>query len=241
MEKAKGLSDWIPLISKLVWPVFIFVGLLIFQNQVRDIYDMVIDGAESGRSVEFGGFLKLGAAASSTKIETLSNAELSIRGVGGAGGVARKGSASQLGTLQKDLQENPQKSINTLLLSNDVRFSIKLMKQYISTLGLRFVVFQKDDKFDGWISVSSFVAQLPKEQDLIDYPELREELLIGINTETANPGDSAKAVLTQMQELHVDSIPVVDADQRWLFFANRGEILARLITAIIVDEEIPET
>jgi hypothetical protein len=44
-----------------------------------------------------------------------------------------------------------------------------------------------------------------------------------------------------MQELHTESIPVVDADQRWMFFANRGEILARLMTAIIVDKEIPET
>ena len=139
MEKTKGLSDWIPLIGKLVWPIFIMLGLLIFHNQVRDIYGIVKKGVESGRSVEFGGFLKLGTAASNTKIETLSHAELSIKGVGGAGGVARKGSVSQL------------------------------------------------------------------------------------------------------QALHVDSIPVVDADQRWLFFANRGEILARLMTAIIVDEEIPET
>ena len=240
MEKTKGLSDWIPLIGKLVWPIFIMLGLLIFHNQVQDIYGIVKKGVESGRSMEFGGFLKLGAAASNTKIETLSHAELSIKGIGGAGGVARKGSVSQLQTLQRDLRNNPQKSINTLLLPDNVRFSVSLMKQYISTLGLRFVVYQKDGKFDGWISASSFVAQLPEDLEQVNYADLRR-LVIGINTQIARPGDSAKAVLTQMQELHVDSIPVVNADQQWLFFANRGEILARLMTAIIVDEEIPET
>ena len=216
------------------------VGSAHFYNQVRDIYDIVKKGVESGRSVEFGGFLKLGAAASTTTIETLSHAELSIKGVGGAGGVARKGSVSQLQALQRDLRNNPHKSINTLLLPDNVPFSVSLMKQYISTLGLRFVVYQKDDQFDGWISASSFVAQLPEDSDQVAYADLRR-LIIGIDTQIARPGDSAKAVLTQMQELHVDSIPVVDADHRWLFFANRGEILARLMTAIIVDEEIPET
>jgi len=40
-----------------------------------------------------------------------------------------------------------------------------------------------------------------------------------------------------MQELHFDSIPVVDIDKRWLFFANRGEILARLMTTIILEKQ----
>lgn len=238
MERTKGLSDWIPLIGKLVWPVFTVLLLLIFHNQVREVYSVIMTGIKSGRSVEIGSFLKLGEAASDTKIETLSHAELSIKGIGGAGGVARKGSVFQLETLQQDLRNNPQKSINTLLLPDNVRFSVTLMKQYISTLGLRFVVYQKDGEFDGWISASSFVAQLPEDLDQVNYADLRR-LIIGINTQTASPGDSAKAVLTQMQELHVDSIPVVDADQRWLFFANRGEILARLMTAIIVDKEMP--
>ena len=73
MERTKGLSDWIPLIGKLVWPVITVILLLIFHNQVREVYSVVMTGIKSGRSVEIGGFLKLGEAASDTKIETLSH------------------------------------------------------------------------------------------------------------------------------------------------------------------------
>lgn len=124
----------------------------------------------------------------------------------------------------------------TLLLPDTTAYSVDLLKQYISTLGLRFVVFQRSGKFDGWISSSTFVAQLPEDKDTVDYNELRRRI-IGVNEQTVLPNDSAKEVLGKMQELHFDSIPVVDIDKRWLFFANRGEILARLMTTIILEKQ----
>lgn len=234
MENSKGLSNWIPLIAKLIWPFFIVILLLIFNRQATEIYNVVLRSIESGRSFEIG-FLKLGEAANQTEIGDLSHNDMSIKGIGGPAGVVRKGTSSDLIKLQRELQENPLKTINTLLLPDGVIYSIDLLKQYISTLGLRFVVFQRRGKFDGWISSSTFVAQLPTESGTSDYDMLRKNI-IGISEQTVSPNDSAKEVLVKMQELHIDSIPVVDSDNRWLFFANRGEILARLMTALILEK-----
>jgi CBS domain-containing protein len=151
-------------------------------------------------------------------------------------GVIRKGSSSHLIKLQQKLRDNPLKTINTLLLPDRITYSVDLLKQYITTLGLRFVVFQQSGKFDGWIPASTFVAQLPEDRDTVEYAVLRDRI-IGISKQTVSPNDSAKKVLGKMQELHIDFIPVVDTDQRWLFFANRGEILARLMTTIILEKQ----
>jgi hypothetical protein len=236
MENSKGLANWVPILSKLIWPFFIGILLLIFNQQVTEVYDVVLSSVKSGRSVEIGGFLKLGEAAVQTEIGDLSREDLSIKGIGGAAGVVRKGTSSHLRTLQRELAENPLKTINTLLLPDGVTYSVDLLKQYIGTLGLRFVVFQRGGKFDGWISSSTFVAQLPENSFTLDYDALRDGS-IGVSEQNVSPNDSAKDVLEKMQELHIDSIPVVDSENRWLFFANRGEILARLMTTIILEKQ----
>lgn len=235
MDDRKNLSNWIPFAAKLVWPLFIVISLLIFNKQVSEIYDIVIDSVKSGRSVEIGGFLKLGQAANQTEIGDMAHDNISIKGIGGSGGVVRKSSARHLEKLQDELRSNPLKTINTLLLPDRSTYSVKLLKQYIGSLGLRFVVFQRHGKFDGWVSASTFVAQLPEDKDTVKYDELRNTY-INVNKQTVSPNDSAKKVLEEMQKLHIDSIPVVDSTGTWLFFANRGEILGRLMTSIILEK-----
>ncbi|MFT5312739.1 MAG: hypothetical protein ACI8Z9_001220 [Paraglaciecola sp.] len=236
MENSNKLSDWIPLITKLVWPLIIIVSLVVFHQQATEIYNVVLKSIKSGRSVEIGGFLKLGNAATKTQISDLAFENISIKGIGGSGGVVRKSSGSHLVTLQQEIRDNPLKTIDTLLLPDNIKYSVDLLKQYIGTLGLKFVVFQQGGQFDGWISSSTFVAQLPAQSITLDYDQLKSSV-VGINQQTVSPELSAKKVLEKMQSLHIDSIPVVDAKQRWLFFANRGEILAGLITTMILQEK----
>jgi CBS domain-containing protein len=81
----------------------------------------------------------------------------------------------------------------------------------------------------------AFVVQLPSEAQVIEYDRLRE--FKGINDYYIKPTASTKQVLEKMQELHIDSIPVVDENKQWLFFANREEILARLMTTILLAKE----
>jgi CBS domain-containing protein len=232
------MKDWIPLINKLVWPVIIGVLLLLFHKELNEVYTVALERLKSGGSIEIGGFLKLGEKATETEIKDLSLNNISIEGIGGAEGVVRKGSQSSLDRIQEELANAPEKIINTLLITDDIEiYSVTLLKEYVSTLGLHYVVFQERGKFVGWMTADLFVAQLPSEIEdrEVRYAALRT--MKGIRKYYVEPGTSAKEVLVKMQELHIDSIPVVDENKRWLFFANRGEILANLMTSILLSKE----
>lgn len=229
-----SIKDWIPLVNKLVWPVFIVLLLLVFQSQVREIYKVLLDAMKAGRSIKVGGFLELGELARDTQISQLSFQNISIEAFGGSEGVVRKGSISYLEKLQEELRLNPSRKIDTLLIVDDISYSPELIRKYIGTLGLNFVVFQKANRFDGWINSATFVAQLSGQDRMLSYSDLRSAV-IGIRQESVQSSATAKDVLQLMQELHVDSVPVLDANDRWLFFANREEVLARLMTSILID------
>lgn len=236
MEKSNKINDWIPLLTKLVWPIIILIALIVFSTQVSEVYKVVMKSIKEGRAVEFGGFLKLGEAASTIEIGKLSQDNISIDKIGGGGGVVRKGSEAQLTSLQKELEKNPTKTINTMLINNNIYYSVKLLKDYVSTLGLKYVVFQKNGVFDGWIMSGAFVAQLPANNQTLDYYELKDQT-IGIRDQSVNPTDNARDVLWKMQDLHMESLPVVDEGGKWLFFANRGEILSTLMTTLMLENE----
>jgi hypothetical protein len=228
------IKDWIPLVNKLVWPICIVLLLLVFQSQVREIYKVLLDAMKAGRSIKVGGFLELGELAKDTQISQLSFDNISIEAVGGSEGVVRKGSVSYLEKLQEELRMNPARKIDTLLITDDISYSTDLIRKYIGTLGLRFVVFQRSDKFDGWINSTALVAQISGNEGIMSYSDLRSSV-IGIRTEYVQSNATAKEVLQLMQELHVDSVPALDTNDRWLFFANREEILARLMTSILIE------
>ena len=92
--------------------------------------------------------------------------------------------------------------INALLVTDDIRnYSIKLLKAYVATLGLRYVVFQQNNKFTGWMNSGPFVAQLPADpEDKMTIPFANLADLKGINKHSVKPGASAKEVLEKMQE-----------------------------------------
>jgi CBS domain-containing protein len=228
------MKDWIPLITKLVWPAIIALLLIVFHRQVAEIYSIAYERMQAGGSIEIGGFLRLGEKATDTAIKDLSPTNIPIEGIGGAEGVVRKDSRPALAQLQQDLANNPGSAINTLLVTDDIQvYSVPLLKEYVGSLGLTYVVFQEGSAFSGWMTSSLFVAQLP-EDGTAAYRELRQ--MGGIRKESVRPKTSAREVLQQMQELHVDSLPVVDENGKWLFFANRGEILANLITSVLLKD-----
>ena len=185
-----SIKDWIPLVNKLVWPVFIILILLVFQSQVREIYKVLLEDMKAGRSIKVGGFLELGELARDTQISQLSFDNISIEAVGGSEGVVRKGSISYLERLQEDLRLNPSRKIDTLLIIDDISYSPELIRKYIGTLGLRFVVFQKANRFDGWINSATFVAQLSVQEGMLSYSDLRRAI-IGIREESVQSSATA--------------------------------------------------
>jgi predicted transcriptional regulator len=236
MTNSKSINDWIPLITKLVWPVIILILLIIFNRQVSELYGIVLTSIKEGRNVEIGGFLKLGEAAKTLEIGKLSQEEISIEKIGGGGGVVRKGTVSQLTKLQRELEQNPNKKINTMLINDGIIYSVELLKRYVSTLGLKYVVFQQNGAFDGWIASSTFVAQLPMGETTFSYSELKQRT-IGISKQSVAPDENAKEVLQKMQKLQLETLPVVDENDRWLFFTTRGDILTSLMTQLMLEDD----
>lgn len=228
------MKEWIPLLTKLVWPVIIFILILTYKSEVKEVYSMVLKRIKEGGKVSIAGVFELGEIATKTEIKDLSLNNLSIEGGEGV----TKDSLFELERLQKQIESNPKKIINTLIIHNKIQnYSVSLLKKYISTLSLSYVVFLQQSGFIGWMNSGAFVVQLPSEdQDqFIKYDRLR--VFKGITDYYIKPTASTKQVLEKMQELHIDSIPVVDENKQWLFFANREEILARLMTTILLAKE----
>jgi hypothetical protein len=151
IESKKEKQDWVQLISKLVWSFFIAIFIVIFVQETKEVYNVLLKGIKSDRRVKIGGFLKLDVAPNQTKITELSHKNISIMGIGGSSGVVRKSTGDLLSILKQELENNPLQLINTLLVLDNINYFVDLLKQYISTLGLRHVVFLQNGTFDRYI------------------------------------------------------------------------------------------
>jgi len=158
-----ALEPWVPVYEGLVWPVFILALIAFFTPQVKDfikgIYDAVV---HQGRPIEIAQIFKLGGGRPTEGLTTppISANDLSVADLPMEGFV-EKGSRESLTRLQEQLKKG--RSFNMLVLSDNHRYSRPLLREYVTTLGMRFVVFVKgqDWQFDGWIQAGLFAAQMP--------------------------------------------------------------------------------
>jgi len=247
---ATGLGDfknWSPIISKIIWPIFIVIILIVFSGEVSKRYNLVLEEViEKGRSLEVGSFFKLGESARETPVAKLAQKDLPIEAIGGGqeSGVIEKASIELLYTLKNNLSSSPLQKMDVLLVTDAKIYSNDALEKYIASLGVRFILFQKLGKFDGWIDSGKFAGQLragifarellPKQ--IYSYTELKL-IIAGISKEYIKATDTAFQVLKKMQSLHVDNLPVIDANKNFMFFINRGEILSTLMTTIILEEQ----
>jgi hypothetical protein len=225
------MKDWVPLLSKLVWPVFILCAFIAFRSDAARLVSISVDRIEKGAAVKTPWF-ELSELAQSTSVTELRLDNRPIEALGTSGGVTRKGTRDYLEQIRAELARNPNKPIDTLRLVDTILFSTDLLKEYVSTLGLHYVVFERGGRFDGWMTAGTFVAQLPGENATVDYGELKSRLS-GVRTASVPSSMSATNVLAEMQKVHMDALPVVK-DGKWLFFTTRGEILSSLIASLVV-------
>jgi hypothetical protein len=243
--KSGGLKEFVPLLTKLVWPIFIIIMLFIFMDEIQEFYSIAKKRIVGGASIKIAGFLELGQQAGATEITNLSLSNIPIEAIGGAANTAEKESLNALVKLREDLRKSPNKRVDTLKIDDTKKYSPTLLKDYVSTLGMRYILFQHGGKFDGWIESGIFISQLPLlfpgappdelDKAILNYNKIREEIA-GISTQFVKSTDTAKKVLAKMQELHVDNLPILKGDQ-FLFFANRGEILSSLISSLIIEQK----
>lgn len=238
-----SIRDFMPLVEKLIWPVFIVIMILSFSREARDIYGILKQRLSEGASIKIGSFLELGEKASETEIGQLGFANLRIEAIGGPAEAVSKESFGALDRLRQEIKASPNRRIDTLRVDDGKIYSTTLLKDYVSTLGVRFVVFERGGNFDGWMDAGIFVSQLallrpgasPGElaQANLTYAEIRGQMA-GISKEFALPTETAKQVLQKMQKLHLENLPIIK-DNRFVFFANRGEILSSLMTSYILE------
>lgn len=235
------IKDWIPLFSKLVWPLFISLLILLFNDQVRGAFSQVIEAVAEGRSVQVGDWLKIGEKTSIAELSAKKGSEIgqsldiSVESVGGYQEFVEKSSYSVLERIQSQLRESPGRRIDVLAVTSSKRYSSELLKSYITTLGIRFVVFQKNGEFDGWLEAGLFNSQLPGRDQLLSYATLRDHLL-GVRTESVPSASSAIEVLKAMENVNAENIAVVDGGQ-FRFIADRGSILSKLMTASLLKQD----
>jgi hypothetical protein len=244
-NKSGWFKDLIPLLTKLVWPVFIIIMLLIFMGQTQELYSIAKKRFAGGASLKIAGFLELGEQAGATEIANLSLSNISIEAIGGAANTAEKESFIALEKMRADLRKSPNKRVDTLNIDETKKYSPALLKDYVNTLGIRYIIFQRGGKFDGWIESGIFLSQLrllfpgaSREQldkAILEYNRLRAEIA-GISTQYAISSNTAKEVLAKMRELHIENLPILKGD-KFLFFANRGEILSSLISSLIFEQK----
>jgi hypothetical protein len=242
-EAEMQFKDWVPIINKLIWPVIIFICLLVYGKDTGNLIKSTINGAEEiltqivkgDRGVEVAGLIKLDSLATGTAINEVSVKNVSIEGMEGSGLAVEKGSMEFLHRLKSDIKKNKLRKIDVLYIQRGKQYSVKLLKKYIVDLQVKFILFQNRSKFDGWIGSSFFVGQLPNEEAIIDYEALKIDIT-GIKMHHALITDSAKVVLQKMEKLGVDSLPILDKN-KFKFFSNRGDILSRLMTTLILEEK----
>jgi hypothetical protein len=238
-----SVRDFMPLVEKLIWPVFIVIMILSFSREARDIYGILKQRLSEGASIKIGGFLELGEKASETEIGQLGFANLRIEAIGGPAEAVSKESFGALDRLRQEIKASPNRRIDTLRVDDGKIYSTTLLKDYVSTLGVRFITFERGGNFDGWMDAGVFVSQLALlrpgasagelAQANLTYAEIRGQMA-GISKEFALPTETAKQVLQRMQKLHLENLPIVK-DNRLVFFANRGEILSSLMTSYILE------
>jgi hypothetical protein len=57
MESKKEKQDWVQLISKLVWPLFIVIFLVIYDQETKEVYNVLLKGIKSGAVSKLGASL----------------------------------------------------------------------------------------------------------------------------------------------------------------------------------------
>ena len=245
-NKSAIIQVMMPFLTKFVWPIFIVIALLFFNAETKEIYSLLKSRVASGAAVKIG-FLELGEQASAIEINKLTLTNLPIEAIGGQAASVSKESAHELNKIRQELSKSPGKTIDALKIKSGKIFSPAVLQDYISSLGIKFVVFEQNGLFDGWADSGVFLSQLRllvtkkrlespgmNPADIIfPYSELRRKIA-GISKESAAYTDSAKQVLEKMQKNHTENLPILNKD-KFAFFANRGEILSMLISSLILE------
>ena len=127
-DREVSIKDFMPLVEKLIWPVFIVIMIVSFRGEARDLYGILKKRLSEGASIKIGGFLELGEKASQTEIGQLGFANLRIEAIGGPAEAVSKESFGTLDRLRQEIKAAPNRRIDTLRVDDGKLYSPALLK-----------------------------------------------------------------------------------------------------------------
>jgi hypothetical protein len=149
-----------------------------------------------------------------------------IDAVGGSADILEKSGSQEL---QAAISKGGR--IDMLGISSGHQYVGDLLLAYISRLAPRFVIFRNGDVLDAWIDASLFAAQISHQN--YSY-EMLKSGIHGLRQETISKEATARDALEMMQKSHLDHLPAVDNSHRFQFMLSRDEILAKVITSVVL-------
>lgn len=228
----KNMEAWIPLIQQLIWPLFIV--LLILFNRGR--FEQLVDSVIKGRAVEIGGLIKIGEGLQNTEIKTVGSGDFSMEAVEGDDIMIEKGGGQELQRLQQKLASGEITKINNMLIRTDKVYVPEMLLKYISSLGIKYIIFENDQKYDGWISASAFSGQLLSmyRHDRLYYNDLKARIR-GINTSSVQDTAKTSAVLELMKSEKTDEVAVLKGT-KFRYLVSKQDILTTVISKVLLEE-----
>jgi hypothetical protein len=233
-EKNDGSRDLLGTIGRFINTLrdALLTALIVFGAFVLwELWPVYEQQLKTGHLSEVG----IGALTFKLNSETVTSFQsnnLTINAVGGPAEIMEKGGLQEL--TQAEISKGGR--IDMLGISSGHQYSGNLLLAYISRLTPKFVIFRNDDVLDAWIDASLFAAQLRSDQNYYSYETLKSGIH-GLRTETISKEATARAALDKMQNAHLDHLPAVDNNQHFQFMLSRDEILAKVITSVVLAQQ----
>lgn len=230
IKKTRKIMDWIPVIEKLIWPFFIILLLIVFKDKINGLYNM----ATEGRSLEIAGWIKIGEQVKQTTIQSFAPQNSTIEAIEGQSIMIEKGGSQALRSLQTKLKSGTIKQIDIMNIVNHKYYYKEMLIKYISTLGIKYIVFTNNGKFGGWIESSVFSSQLlMNPQESYSYDELKS-LLVGIKEESISPKMKTGDALNFMKKNGLAATAVIE-NKKFKYFINKSDILTSIISSTLLN------
>tara|TARA_B100000497_G_C7684883_1_gene414900 strand:- start:31 stop:693 length:663 start_codon:yes stop_codon:yes gene_type:complete len=205
---------------------FVVIVLVVFQDKVNGLYDQV---TKEGRGIKVGNLIEISQSIKNTEIQTFASQDLSIESVQNNFRVETKGGGGQLQLIKENIENSNLKNIDALRITSDKIYIRELLLDYVSTLGVKYILFENNGQFDGWMSSSIFSGQLLETEgnSRFRYNKLKNEFA-GLQNDQIKPETKTSEVLKTMKAKGLDDIAVVE-DGMFKYMINKQVIINELV------------
>jgi len=243
MKTKTELKDWIPLISKLIYPFIALIVMFVYRAEIARFYNEKVMNENSDLSLEVAGFaLEIKQKAGTTKVEELGFSSLGLKAISDnefsensqeeADNYVTKSTHEELRYL---IQSNSEKvALETLILVSGKNFSSRLLHSYISRLGVKYVVFVDDGKYLGLIEAKLFESQLSL-NSVMSFEDLHSQL-VGINKESLGKSSTVLDILDVMNSKNLSELAITEHG-KLSYIVEREAIIAKLVASIITEPD----